>query len=221
MITHDAITANYSIHMTLELPPEDPADARDSGSLDPESSFQLVLRAREGDKMAIETLFARYSPRLRRWAHGRLPPHARGIGGTADLVQDTMLKVFKHMDRFEPRHAGAFLGFVRRTLDRQIIDRVRSANRQGKQDPLASSARSTDPTAHELFLAADVRSRYERALDALRPDYREAIIARIELGLPWPEVKDALGKPTVAAAQMHVRRAIVRLAKEMGHELKA
>ena len=60
-------------------------------TLDPESSISLVLRARRGDEAALNELFERYSKRLRVWAHGRLPPWARGPADTQDVVQDTLL----------------------------------------------------------------------------------------------------------------------------------
>ena len=41
------------------------------------SSFDLVLRANAGDRDALEALCARYTPRLQRWAHGRIPPAAQ------------------------------------------------------------------------------------------------------------------------------------------------
>jgi hypothetical protein len=39
----------------------------------PESSIELVRRARAGDRRALGTLFQRHVPPLRRWASGRLP----------------------------------------------------------------------------------------------------------------------------------------------------
>ena len=48
------------------LPDEETNPPGDSGPLDPESSFALVLRARTGDQAAIEQLVARYSRRLRK-----------------------------------------------------------------------------------------------------------------------------------------------------------
>src|SRR4030095_11478132 len=54
-------------------------------SLDP---FELVIRAKGGDERARDTLFQRYQPRLRRWAHRRLPDGVRGAYETHDLVQD-------------------------------------------------------------------------------------------------------------------------------------
>ena len=52
-----------------------------------QSSLILVRRAHDGDQAAVNELFARYLPRLQRWAHGRLPSWARGSLDTHDLVQ--------------------------------------------------------------------------------------------------------------------------------------
>ena len=59
------------------------------------------------------------------------------------------------------------------------------------------------------------------ALERLRPEEREAVIARVELGLSHAEVAEALGKPSAAAAHMAVSRALVRLAEEMAHDRQA
>jgi RNA polymerase sigma-70 factor (ECF subfamily) len=189
--------------------------------LDPESSFALVLRARRGDEAALNDLFERYSKRLRVWAHGRLPPWARGPADTQDVVQDTLLQVIRKLDAFEPRHEGAFLGYVRQTLRNKITDMIRQAQRRGPVEPLESSESSPEPSPYHIAVASQLMDRYEAALERLKPDQREAIIARIELRLPWPEVATALNKPSVPAAQMAVRRSLVRLAREMSYELQA
>ena len=41
---------------------------------------------------------------------------------------------------------------------------------------------------------------------------------RIELGCRYDEIAEALGKPSVGAAQMTVSRALVRLSQEMSRE---
>lgn len=190
--------------------PEAPA-----ASIDAESSINLILRARQGDDLAREALFSRYLKRLQRWAHGRLPAYARGPGDTLDLVQDTLLQVLRHLDTFEPRHAGAFLAYARSTLKNKITDRIRQAGRRPAGNPLDSTHPSPEPLQDEQFVATQLLERYEAGLERLKPEYREAIVARVELRLPWPEVAEALNKPSVPAAQMAVRRALVRLAREM------
>ena len=68
------------------------------GGLD--STVRLLERARGGDRDALDQLFARYVPSLRRWASGRLPQWARDIADTHDLVQDTVLETFKKIEAF-------------------------------------------------------------------------------------------------------------------------
>ena len=69
----------------------------------------------------------------------------------------------------------------------------------------------------EEAIGHEAVERYERALERLKPDEREAIIARVELGYSYEELADALGKPTADAARKAARRALVRLAEELQH----
>jgi RNA polymerase sigma-70 factor (ECF subfamily) len=184
----------------------------------PEATLDLVQRARSGDQAALNTLFARYETRLRRWAHGRLPAAARGAMDTQDLVQETLVKVFQRMPAFEPRHAGAFRDYVWTTLWNRIRDLARTAARRGPSDALESDIPAAGPSPFELAIGSEVFARYEAALERLTPEEREAVIARVELGLSHAEVAEALGKPSAAAAHMAVSRALVRLAEEMAHD---
>jgi RNA polymerase sigma-70 factor (ECF subfamily) len=72
-----------------------------------------------------------------------------------------------------------------------------------------------EPSPLEEAIGKEALERYEAALARLRPEDREAIIIRLELGLPYSEVAQALGKPSAAAAHMAVSRALLRLANEM------
>jgi RNA polymerase sigma-70 factor, ECF subfamily len=186
-----------------------------------ELTSELVQRARSGDQTAADDLFSRYETRLRRWAHGRLPVSARGALDTQDLVQETLVKVFQRLHAFEPNHPGAFRGYVWTTLWNCIRDIARSSKRHGPTDPLASDVAGWSPSPLEEAMGSAVFARYESAMDRLRPDEREAIIARVELGLSHAEVAKALGRPSVAAAHMAVSRALMRLAEEMAHERKS
>jgi RNA polymerase sigma-70 factor, ECF subfamily len=180
-----------------------------------ESSFALVLRARTGDDEALGRLCSRYLPRLQRWAHGRLPAYARSAVETQDLAQDTLIQAVRHLKTFEPRHEGAFQAYLRQTLLNRIRDEIRRGRRRGPADSLDSSAPAKNPSPLEEAIGQETLEQYEEALGRLRPEDREAIIARIEMGLDYAEVAEALGKPSAGAANMAVSRALVKLAKEM------
>jgi RNA polymerase sigma-70 factor, ECF subfamily len=197
--------------------PPPPGDA--PGVPDPaEATIELVQRARAGDAAAREELFARYLPRVRKWAHRRLPEAARNAHETQDLVQETLARVFQRIDSFEPHHPGAFRDYVWTTLLNCIRDIARKYQRRGPSGPLDSELPGSSPTPLEETIGHEALERYETALDRLRPEDREAIVARIEIGLPYADVAAALGKPSAAAAHMAVSRALVRLAEEMAYE---
>ena len=185
---------------------------------DVESSHVLLCRAREGDAAALEELCARNLPRLRRWAHGRLPAWARGALDTHDLVQDTIAHVVQGLPGFEPRHDAALQAYLRQALMNRIRDEIRRANRRPPPAPLDTAHPSAEPSPLEEAIGREALERYESALQRLKPAEREAIIVRIELGLSYAEAAEALGKPSAAAAHMAVSRALVRLAEEMSHE---
>jgi RNA polymerase sigma-70 factor, ECF subfamily len=192
-------------------PPDRPAKPR----LDAEASMVLLARARSGDSQALDDLFARYRPRLERWAHGRLPAWARDARETQDLVQDTLTQVFLNLGAFEPRHEGAFYAYMRQALMNRVRDEIRRAQRRGPVGVLDSAKSGLGPSPLEEAIGQETLERYEAALERLRPEDRDAIILRIEMGLSYDEIVAALGKPSVAAAHMAVSRALVKLAEEM------
>ena len=205
-----------SPHMADSPPPgEMPANPAAQTRTDAESSFELVRRAREGDEAALNELCGRYLPRLQRWAHGRLPACARGALDTHDLVQETFAQVVKRIEEFEPRHEGAFQAYLRQALLNRVRDEIRRARRKAPVETLNSESPASDPSPLEEAIGQETVERYEGALQRIRPEDREAIILRIEMGCAYTEVAEALGKPSIAAAHMAVSRALVRLAEEM------
>ena len=65
----------------------------------------------------------------------------------------------------------------------------------------------------ELAIGREGVERYEQALQSLRPEEREVIIGRIELGYTY-EGWLSLGKPIADAARKAAQRALMRLAEE-------
>lgn len=183
-----------------------------------DSTVELLNRAREGDGSALEALFARCLPPLRRWARGRLPTAARGALDTQDLVQDTVLNALRRLDRFEARHEGALQAYLRQAVMNRIRDEVRKIVRR----PVAAELRDSQPAeaASPLDIAIGRQGveRYEAALQRLRASDREAIIGRLELQYDYEELAGILGKSNANAARVAVTRALARLLEHLDHE---
>jgi RNA polymerase sigma-70 factor (ECF subfamily) len=192
-----------------------PERSGDAAPLTPESTFTLLDRARKGDDHALEELFHRHLGPLQRWARGRLPDWARDVSDTDDLVQDTLLRTFKHLDCFDPRGAGALQAYLRQAIVNRVRDELRRKGRQPDLASLDGLELTADASPYEEVIGRETLEHYEAALQRLRPEEREAIVARVEMGYSYDELAKVLGKPTADAARKAAQRALVRLAEQM------
>jgi len=185
---------------------------------DVNSSYALLLRARNGDEEARNELCARYLPRLRRWAHGRLPIWAREHLDTEDIVQDTLMQSVRRLEAFTPQHERAFCAYVSQALRNRLRDAVRRAMSRPPGHALSPDEPAREPSPLEQAVGGQLLGRYDAALQRLRDADRDLIVARVELGLEYAEIAGLLDKVSIAAARVAVSRALLRLAVEMGVE---
>jgi len=176
-----------------------------------EPTIELVSRARGGDMPAMEALLQRCLPPLKRWAHGRLPPAARGRLDTGDLVQEAALHVLGNLGTFEPRHVGAMQAYLRQSIVNRICDEVRRVGRQPPPLELPPDHPADRTTPEEEVIRAEKYEHYREALSQLTPKDRAIIVARIEMQWSLAEIALRHGLPSVDAARMAVNRAVKRL----------
>lgn len=201
----------------LRPPVPPPGSAADPAAPqpDPASTAGLLQRARAGDGEALNQLLERFLPSLRRWARGRLPQWTRDLRDTEDLVQETLVHTLRRLNEFEPRHEGALQAYLRQALINRVRDEVRRAVRQPVAGQLADDYEANAVSPLDEAIGREAVDRYEAALERLRPDERELIVARVEMGSSYRQIADEHGKPSADAARMAVTRALMRLAEEM------
>jgi RNA polymerase sigma factor (sigma-70 family) len=190
------------------LPPE---DERESDLLSDEPTIELVVRAREGDRQAVEALLQRSVPQLKRWAHGKLPAAARNSLDTGDLVQDTVFHVLRRLDSFQPRHVGAMQAYLRQAVLNRIRDEIRRIGRHPASIELPEDMASEEPSPLERAVTAEAVSRYYDALSRMTLRDRQLVVARIEAQWSYDEIATHFKMPTADAARMAVSRALRRL----------
>ena len=138
------------------------------------SSFDLVLRANAGDSDALEALCARYTPRLQRWAHGRIPPAARGALQTHDLVQDTLMRVVERLPSFEPATKAPFRRTCGQRCGTAFETSRGSINGLGRQTRWIAEIAGKEDSPLDLAIGHETLERYEAALERLRPRRRNS-----------------------------------------------
>ena len=181
------------------------------------TTVELIHRIRGGEPAASERLATRFVDALCRWASGRLPARARRMVDTEDLVQDALMRTMARLDGIRLEHPGALQSYLRQAVMNRIRDEVRRANARPLDDRSFPDMPSRDPSPLESAIGEELLQNYEAALERLKPVEKDAVLARIELGLSYEEIAAALGKPSTDAARMTVRRAVLQLAEVLGH----
>ena len=187
----------------------------DDAPIDPAKPADLIERAKHGDHEAVDILFARHIPLLRRWATGRLPHWARDLADTGDLVQATALDAFRSLNKFEVRGDGALQAYLRQALMNRLRNELRRVSRKPVPAVLESGVVDDAQSPLEAAINREQLEKYSAALDQLSAEEREAIISRLEFGLSYTELAALLGKSTPDAARKMVARALVKLAEQM------
>ncbi|MGH7682430.1 MAG: RNA polymerase sigma factor [Candidatus Eiseniibacteriota bacterium] len=181
-----------------------------------ESTASLLIRVREGHPRAREELAGRYLALLGRWAHGRLPQASRGLVDTDDLVQSTIVRALNNVGTFQSRGEGAFLGYLRQILLNKIRDEARRAKRRPLQVELGEIADSADSSSPlEETIGQDRLRSYEESLGRLGEAQRGAVILRLEMGMRYRDIAEALEVRSAEAARALVGRGMVNLAQMM------
>jgi RNA polymerase sigma-70 factor (ECF subfamily) len=199
------------------VPHEDHANSsgRPSPPPSPEETVSLLHRVRGGDDEALNALLARLLPRLRRWAHGRLPRGQRGLLETGDVVQVVAAKVVRRLAAIDIDRSAALGYYLRQAVANEIASMYRRPSPHETSVGESLPAPVTSPL--ERLIGAERVARYEAALQRLPPAERDTIIGRFELAYDYDDLARYLGKPSAGAARVAVHRAVKRLTEEARH----
>lgn len=190
----------------------------------------LVNLAKAGDTSAINQLCTVYGERVRRMVRLRMGRELRPKLDSVDLVQDAILSAFEGLGDFTYKNEGDFLRWLSRiaqnalrdNLDRLYADKrdIRREVRLDSNGPATQSPhvepnvpiQTTTPSV--ILSKKEDLDKLEKALDKLKPEYREVIVlAKIE-ELSYAEIADRLGKSINAVGHL-ISRAMIALSDSL------
>lgn len=177
---------------------------------------ELLEKARQGDRPALEALLQRYQPHVYRFGMKM----CRDPEDAGDITQDTLLAMARTVRDF--RGASSVSTWLYTIARRFCIKKRR--RRKGAPEEMESLDVGATGEAHHLpdpsrgpeeeVAGRQVSTALEKAIASLAPMYREVLVLRDVEGLTAPETAEVLGM-TVEAVKSRLHRARVSVRDQM------
>jgi RNA polymerase sigma-70 factor (ECF subfamily) len=182
----------------------------------PESDALAISRARAGDDEAFRELVERHSRAVFRVAYrvtGR-------VEDAEDVVQETFLRAYRQLDRFEAR--ANFRTWLHRIATNCAVDLLRARpKREIAEEPegLERAANAAEATSGQLgaertVLGVQITERIAGAMALLTEMERAAFTLRHFEGLAIDEISGMLGMKT-SATKHSIFRAVRKMRREL------
>jgi RNA polymerase sigma-70 factor (ECF subfamily) len=151
----------------------------------PPDENRLVRAAQKGDRDAFASLVRSYWDRLYRWLYHL--SHDRH--SAEDLAQETFLKAFTHLDRFQ---AGTnFRAWLFRIAHNGFANQFRGRGNRKQALPEDLPDPASGPL--ESALSREALQELADAVAHLPTEFRAALLLRAEEGLSFRQIADVLG----------------------------
>jgi RNA polymerase sigma-70 factor, ECF subfamily len=189
---------------------------------------ELLQRARQGDRTAVEQLLGQFRESLRRMIALRLDPALTARLDASDVVQDVLVEASRRLDDYLRSSTMPFHLWLRHIAKDHVIDahrkhrkaQRRSIDREQSLVPRGLAENSSvqmmgqildqEMTPATAAIRQELEQRLAQAIGKLEEDDREIILMRLYEQLSNQEIA-ALYDLTEPAAAMRYLRAVRRL----------
>ena len=168
---------------------------------------ERIQRARDGDREARAALVEEYYPRI----HALARKLTRDDEVAREVTQETFLRAFARFEQFGEEHSLA--AWLFRIATNHIRDLFRKQSRWETTDeePAVFS------TVESILQRSEDLHRVRKALDALAPESRTAMILHLQEGLPIEEIAFAMGR-TANSVRMLIYRGLRKVRERVRGE---
>ena len=177
---------------------------------DGQKTQELVALAKDGDKSALSRLYMVYAERVQWMVRLRMSKQLRSKLESMDVVQDTLIHALSGLDKFTYKNEGDFVRWLSKIAENELrgnLKKLHAEKRDIRKEVRLDSLRPTTgggfagvagpigtTTPSVIMSQKEDLSKLEKAIDRLKPEYREAIVLTKIEGLSYGEIGERLGK---------------------------
>jgi RNA polymerase sigma-70 factor (ECF subfamily) len=185
--------------------------------LSPEEEKEIIRRVQYGEVAAFEDLVNAYKQKAYYVALGFVGNHEDAL----DLSQDAFVKAFKAIKTFDLN--SPFFPWFYKIIKNHCLNyikknqRVRNDSLEELEEETFAQFEDDKPTPRDTYEESETRINLWRAIDRLKPDFREIIIMKHFHNLSYKEIAEALNIPigTVMSRLFNARQELRELMKEI------
>jgi RNA polymerase sigma-70 factor (ECF subfamily) len=180
-----------------------------------EEDIELIARAKSGDERAFRSLLDKYQ----RPVFTICLRMVRNRDEAADLAQESFIKVFSMLERYNPSYA--FSSWLFKITSNLCIDslRKRKVDTFAMDEPvdvekgeIQRQYEAPDLDPEQELMKKEKMQRLSDAVDKLPPHYRIMLILRHQENLSYEEIADSLEIPLgTVKARIHRAREMLKV----------
>jgi len=170
---------------------------------------ELVARAQDGDRDALEELYLLHFDRIYSYLH-------MSVGNrhdAEDLTTQTFLKMLESIKRFRWQSAP-FSAWLFRIAHNLAMDHFRASRRWQPEEEVPEPLGETEPSAELAAFQSIGRQSMLELIENLSQEQQQVLTLKFVFNLPNAEVATVLGK-TEGAIKSLQHRALVSLQKQI------
>lgn len=179
--------------------------------MDSDVTRALIRKAQRGERVAFDKLADEYRGRLEALIHSRMGVHLKAVCEVDDVLQETLLRSFRSLERFRWDGEDSFMRWLGGIAEHVILKLAGRYEREQKIS-LDRDVSAGDLSPSKALRRDERFDRLQEALSGLSPDHREVILlARVE-GLRTKEVAERMNRSPDAT--MHLLSRALRALRD-------
>ncbi len=169
---------------------------------------ELIMKSQKGDIESFEILIENYQ----KYAFNIAYQMMKNYDDASDITQEAFIKVFKYIKNFkmDATFSTWLYRIVINTCKDEFKKRKKIETISIDEEDSYKEVKDDSKTPDEILESMEIRSKIDKAINSLSPNYKEIIVLRDVNELSYKEISETLDVP-IGTIKSRISRARIEL----------